>query len=271
MVSEGENINIEKVADYARNPPYERRLVIFYDILGWRSHIGKAGNEPTRIGGLRRAILQHVRAGKSALGKHARVTTFSDNVVISLPETEDTGLMITKLALMQLASSLGGFLMRGGVTIGDVIHDDECVFGPALNRAYHLESQVAQYPRIVVDSDSVPHIDFQANLLQHDSGVHFLEPFTIPFVRFVQSIPADVDKNLLSIGLPASGDRVRNANPDAFLKAILEQLKREIRSPLDDRDWAKVAWLFDRIATQLGVPWSESYPRVYPRMEERMK
>ena len=254
--------HIDKVLDYGRDPTYERRLVVFYDILGWRNHIGKAGSDPKKIGNLRRAILQHVRVAENALD--AKVTTFSDNIVISLPTTEDTGVLMTKIALMQLASALGGFLMRGGAAIGDVIHDDECVFGPALNRAYHLESQVAQYPRIVIDEDSVPQIDFQARLLRREDGISFIDPFDLPFVRFVQAIPADANQNLLSIGLPASGDRVRLANSDAFLRGILENLKREIRSPLEEREWTKVAWLYDRVAKQLGVPPANSYPRVRP-------
>jgi hypothetical protein len=259
MTDEG---HAEKVLDYGRDPLYERRLVIFYDILGWRNHIGKAGDDPKKIGGLRRAILQHVRIAEHALD--AKVTTFSDNIVLSMPLTEDTGVLMTKIALMQLASALGGFLMRGGVAIGDVIHDDECVFGPALNRAYHLESQVAQYPRIVIDQDSVPQIDFQGKLLRQEDGVSFIDPFNLPFVRFVQAIPADVNKNLLSAGLPPSGDRVRKASPSVFLRGILENLKRDIRSPLEDREWTKVAWLYDRIAKQLGVPPANSYPRVRP-------
>jgi hypothetical protein len=41
--------------------------------------------------------------------------------------------------------------MRGGVTIDDICFEGSIVFGPALNKAYGLESEFAVYPRIVID------------------------------------------------------------------------------------------------------------------------
>jgi hypothetical protein len=46
-----------------------------------------------------------------------------------------------------------------------------------------------------------------------------------------------------------------------MLKGMLGALKREIRSPLPDKEWEKIAWLYDRIALRLGVPPAKSYPR----------
>jgi hypothetical protein len=40
----------ERLVNYDRNPTYERRVVIFYDVLGWRSQITRAGNDSERIG-----------------------------------------------------------------------------------------------------------------------------------------------------------------------------------------------------------------------------
>jgi hypothetical protein len=50
----------ERLVDYGQNPTYDRRVVVFYDVLGWRTHIAAAGNVAERIGDLRRLILQHV-------------------------------------------------------------------------------------------------------------------------------------------------------------------------------------------------------------------
>jgi len=38
--------NDGNLAEFHRDPRYERRVVVFYDFLGWHSHIDKAG--PTR-------------------------------------------------------------------------------------------------------------------------------------------------------------------------------------------------------------------------------
>ena len=56
-----------------------------------------------------------------------------------------------QLGLMQLIAASQGVWVRGGVTVGNILHDDDVVFGPALNRAYELESKVAKFPRIVLD------------------------------------------------------------------------------------------------------------------------
>ncbi len=57
------------------------------------------------------------------------------------------------LSEIQAALLKRGVLIRGGITIGDVYYDVETnqLFGKAMNRAYELESTLANYPRIVID------------------------------------------------------------------------------------------------------------------------
>ena len=66
-----------------REVTYERRVVVFYDVLGWRSHIRRAGNKASDVSLLRRLILKTTRATRIEKGLDLRVSTFSDNVVIS--------------------------------------------------------------------------------------------------------------------------------------------------------------------------------------------
>lgn len=46
-----------------------------------------------------------------------------------------------------------GFIARGAITYGDLFYDNEknIWFGPAMNRAYFLESKQAIFPRIIID------------------------------------------------------------------------------------------------------------------------
>jgi hypothetical protein len=44
-----------------------------------------------------------------------------------------------------------GYFIRGGVTIGDIRVEESTVFGPAIVKAYRLESEFAVYPRVVID------------------------------------------------------------------------------------------------------------------------
>ncbi len=46
-----------------------------------------------------------------------------------------------------------GIMIRGGVTIGDLYHRNNIVYGPAMIEAYRLESKCAIYPRIIMSED----------------------------------------------------------------------------------------------------------------------
>jgi hypothetical protein len=80
------------------------------------------------------------------------VTTFSDSIVFSCPANSD-GLSSFRYFLIKLLVYTNEFclLLRGGVSCGSLVHSANKVFGPAMNRAYVLESQVAKHPRIAVD------------------------------------------------------------------------------------------------------------------------
>ena len=49
---------VDKVADLMRKVTYERRVVAFYDVVGWRSHIKRAAQRTEAISLLRRLILK---------------------------------------------------------------------------------------------------------------------------------------------------------------------------------------------------------------------
>jgi hypothetical protein len=256
--------------DFNHNPVYERRIVAFYDVLGWRSKIAWAGANPERIGDLRRVILQHARLNKmrarDGSERALRCSTFSDNVVISEPLSNIAG-FCQQVAHLQLVSALVGFWIRGGITIGDIVHDGEAVFGPALVRAYELEHEVAHYPRIALDHEILAQFGKLSPVVAQSDGVYFLDPFTIEFVKWVSSMQTGgPQRDFIEAGLPSPEVEAGalSAMPWGFaLKGILAHLKIELRA-LPDKEHEKLTWLFDRIATQLGVPPSSSYPRVRP-------
>ncbi|CAG2145553.1 hypothetical protein [Cupriavidus plantarum] len=85
--------------------------------------------------------------------KSQRVTQFSDCIVVSYLVTERSAVfwLLNSIALQVLSLAENGFLVRGGLTVGRLYHSDRHVVGPAMNEAYRIESQVAKYPRIVID------------------------------------------------------------------------------------------------------------------------
>ena len=68
---------------------------------------------------------------------------------------ENLFLLVIDLVHLQLDLVLDGVLIRGGMTIGQLFHDGNIVYGPAMNMAYKLESKVAVYPRIIVDKPAI--------------------------------------------------------------------------------------------------------------------
>ena len=258
---EGEELP-EKLADYFANPRYERRVVVFCDILGWRNHILAAGARAEQIGALRRVILQLSRTIKLRGRLNIKVSTFSDNIAVTQEVGEMTPMLVQQMANFQLASAMRGFFLRGGITIGDVVHDEETVFGPGLNRAYELESTVAKSARIVLDSETLKGFGDLGGLAVAEDGVVFLDPFRSAYVEFLNHGEIENSREVLrAAGLPAAPKRYE-LQGHHILGLILENLKRQIRAPIADKEYKKAVWLFDRIASQLGVPRASSYPRV---------
>lgn len=155
---------------------YERRVVCFFDILGWKEHILDAGADPVKIAALTKLLKifggDEIRALNS--GSH-RLTSFSDCVIISCIESEvDLPSFISGLSKIFLGAAYEGFFLRAGVTIGDICHREDMVFGPALNRAYLLES-AGNYPRIVLDNEVDKLRDFKC--VEEDEGTFFIDAF----------------------------------------------------------------------------------------------
>lgn len=83
-------------------------------------------------------------------------TWFSDNLVMSMPLAGllEPGHVVDFLAMYaafhQLVLGQAGLFARGAITFGLFYADEEFVNGPALNEAYTLESQAANYPRVIL-------------------------------------------------------------------------------------------------------------------------
>jgi hypothetical protein len=261
----------EALRDFQLNPSYENRAVAFYDFLGWRSKIAEAGNDPRKIGDLRRMILRNSRS-LGGIQKHAspgvRFSTFSDNIVVSCEPERDAVLhLMTTLGSFQLAGLAGGFLIRGGLTVGPIYHDNVSVFGPALNRAYELESQIANVPRIVVDDQIRNIVGRNIYFINCSEDVCFIDPFSIEFMnvlKLIEGADAPTYKDVYSkLGFPSTGAQtLRSLSVDQFFGTPLSGIKPLIRRPLHDKEWNKIAWVYDRLARLLGVPPASSYPRV---------
>jgi hypothetical protein len=254
-----------KLADFKHEPPYERRVVVFYDFLGWQSHIDHAGEDPKKLGLLRRMLLRHPRMLGVKEDLEIRYSTFSDNVVITQKVGPKTQMLIQQLANFQLGAALPGFLLRGGITIGDIVHDDEVVFGPGLNRAYYLESKVAKFPRLVLDSLVRKEFGDLGGLPVEEDDVCFLDPFRLEYCEHLRRAKMEDTEAVANAGLPIPQGKFKDFSNDDILCMIIESLNEQFQKPTTDEVFAKLAWIYDRIAKQVGHPLSSALPRIRPK------
>ncbi len=148
---------------------YSERYVAFVDILGFSEIVRNSQYSPYQAAELVR-VLERIRSRATSaaikqtddlLGDDFKAQSFSDTIVLSEAASE-TGLKYLLFSVENLVLDLlaQGILTRGGVAKGLLHHSDAVAFGPAFLAAYHLETTIAKYPRIVVDQST--HRDYRA-------------------------------------------------------------------------------------------------------------
>jgi hypothetical protein len=133
---------------------YENRLVLFVDFLGFKDLVERTRDDPKLIQRIVSAMDNFREiADTQEFYRTQRVTQFSDCVVVSYVIDEESAVfdLILHIGLVVLELAERGFLLRGAVTVGPLLHTKDHLLGPAMVRAYELESRVAKYPRVIVD------------------------------------------------------------------------------------------------------------------------
>ena len=166
---------------------YEERLVAFIDILGFKEIIKQSEKEPSKVE-LIYSVLNYLKnwevsenwdlklveieedAQKRGVenfdirGK-TNSTSFSDSIVVSVKVdsnvNEMASTLIVNLANIGAILFEQGILFRGGLTIGNIIHNENgTVFGQGLIDAYKLESNNAKYPRIILSDKLISKLNY---------------------------------------------------------------------------------------------------------------
>lgn len=138
--------------------PYTEQYVAFVDILGFSEIVRKTARDstPTRYDALVTALTQigafKVKFATANLG--FKFQTFSDSIVLSA-DASFGGLAFLLLAIQKFAVDLlkNGLLMRGAIAKGKLHHENGVMFGPAFLEAYHIETSIAKYPRVVLSRE----------------------------------------------------------------------------------------------------------------------
>ena len=147
---------VAKPATKKRLPKrYERRIILFLDFLGFKEIVDRTAKDNRELQSLLKAIdkLYAIGRGDADLSKTRSITTFSDSVVLSYAVQEESAVyyLLSDISFAVIELAIEGYLVRGAVTLGKLIHTKRFLVGPAMVKAYELESQVAKVPRVLID------------------------------------------------------------------------------------------------------------------------
>jgi len=238
---------------------YEERLVAFIDILGFKEIVKQSENDTSKIE-LIYSVLNYLKkwevpekwslklvkieedAQKRGVENFdmrykTNTTSFSDSIVVSVKidnnVNEMTSTLITNLSYIGAILFEKGILFRGGLTLGNIIHDENgTVFGQGLIDAYKLESNNAKYPRIILSDKLINKLNYPITTKRDRYPYHqYIDRFEDGSVGFHQMQYYQVMESWEEMTiekLTTSLDKVRKViikgldesfeNPDVFKK-----------------------------------------------------
>lgn len=237
---------------------YKNRLVIFFDILGWRDHIKKAGNDPEKISRLNQVVtMLSVLKGHDTTGEH-QISSFSDNVVMSVPvNIESLHDHFNSIARVQLGMAMMGFLIRGGITIGDIYHNEHAVFGPALVQAHYLESILAYFPRIILDPTNDELNKMHDTIIREENGLRWINPFSSDFLNNLPNIPAasptTFAKYSSATGIESRHVNILESHVPQLCVTLLKQLESMELEAEEEKAKEKINWFRQELIKSLSA------------------
>jgi len=219
---------------------YENRLVAFIDILGF-SEIVKESKDNTDKINLIYSVLNYLKDWEASENWDLKLieieedaqkkgvesfnitgktnsTSFSDSIVVSVKVdnnvNEMTSTLIANLAYIGAILIEQGILFRGGLTIGNIIHNEfGTVFGQGLIDAYLLESNLAKFPRIIMSDKLIRQLNYPLETKRNRFPYHqYINRFEDGCVGIHQMIYYQVIQNSTEISkdkLLESLDKIR--------------------------------------------------------------
>ena len=165
---------------------YERRYLLFLDILGFRDYVSRSMEDAELLSSLVDAVKKPEEIDPNKIvvvdigdisTANVRLTNFSDSIIVTAESTY-LGLLYLLFYVNKVYFRLRkhNLFFRGGLVLGEVIHDESMILGPALIEAYDLERVTATYPRVLlsdrilesVSGESKFRLDFLSRFLRTD-------------------------------------------------------------------------------------------------------
>lgn len=204
---------------------YENKFVFYLDILGFKEQIKASTNSAQQINDIYNALCFkdfHFAFIDKKPPKDWKTSEFSDHIVVSFLKADTLRIsLIFEIIINLIHHKMNS---RGALTFGQIYHDDEIVFGPALVEAYEIESKLANYPRVLA-TEAVLN-----KLLENESSYFIQDNDGAVYMDYFNSI----------LNLPYWGDDKESTSLHYF-----DNLKKAINSiPKDDiKTKNKFGWM----------------------------
>ena len=203
---------------------YKNKIVCFIDILGFGKMVSKEYlDNPFMIYSILRKIDGFIRDWFNATinsESELEITQFSDSIVLSVLPVGHYFMNFNFFKELSIAMIKEGVVFRGGITYGQIHHDTEFVFGPAMNCAYYLESKIANYPRILLDKSVLDLKNDDDKVIADYPGqfVIAIEESGYSHIDYIKDVRAYTDqatyyqklREMISKGLQSDDDSIKN-------------------------------------------------------------
>jgi hypothetical protein len=177
---------------------YDERYCAYVDILGFRDLVSTLSDKSRGVRALRNLLTTIHEPFSGPATTDFRAQSISDAVALSTAVNSD-GLFHLFSVLERLTIDLlfEGYFTRGAIAKGRLYHDDKMAFGEALITAFAFESQVANFPRIVLtravadDARTYWECRFSKRVLQAEDGPYYLHVLH----RLTQDLDAELRRS----------------------------------------------------------------------------
>lgn len=157
----------------------DHAYVAFLDILGYKELLAADVRAGTQT--FKERMTRAFRTFESVNQSRYAYRAISDSIFISCSERSEAGELLCLLRKVYVSFLTEGLLIRGGVSFGQHFQNQSITYSPVLTKAHALESQVAEFPRIMVDSnilDMYPELKSE-NLVLRSGVSWFLNTVTV--------------------------------------------------------------------------------------------
>lgn len=156
---------------------YKESIVSYIEILGFDDLItNKNIGEALHVLELVEFLCEYTDSSSdfsNSPDKHINHTSISGCIVRSIDsDLGSTENEVYALGLLQARITLHGYIIKGGVSVGNLYISDNEVFGPALSQAKSLDTNLAFFPRILVLEKTINNSKYIK--VDHD-GLRFID------------------------------------------------------------------------------------------------